>query len=201
MMLANRKQTETLTSKEYLAGELIAKIKHELVDGQAYAMAGASANHERISGNIHAEFRNHLINQPCEPFGSDMKVKAGENFFYPDVTVDCNFDESEPYFTESPIIIVEVISKSTRKMDKSTKLASYLELPSLQEYILIEQDFVDVEVLRRKENWFPRHYFLGDELTLESIGLTLSVEEIYRRVNNEDVLKYLANKQETEDAG
>ncbi len=194
-------QSEKISVEDYLKGELISDLKHQLIGGEVYAMAGASANHERISANIIRKTGNHLEDSPCEPFGSDMKVKAGENFFYPDVTVDCNFDESEPYFTESPIIIVEVISKSTRKMDESTKLTSYLKLPSLQEYILVEQDFVDVEVLSRKENWFPRHYFLGDELTLESIDLTLSVEEIYRRVNNADVLEYLANKQETEDAG
>ena len=74
-------------------------------------MVGASANHERISGNIYAEFRHHLKSLPCEPFGSGMKIKDGENFFYPDVIVDYQFDESQPYYTETPII-VEVLSKS-----------------------------------------------------------------------------------------
>ena len=80
---------------DYLEGELNSEVKHELINGDVYAMAGASGNHERICGNMYAEFRNHLKNSTCEPFGSDMKVKVDSNFFYPDVIVDCDFDESE----------------------------------------------------------------------------------------------------------
>lgn len=185
------KNKDLVSIEDYLQGELISDIKHELIDGCVYAMAGASANHERISGNIYAEFRNHLKGSPCEPFGSDMKVKAGSNFFYPDVIVDCHFDESQPYYTESPVIIVEVLSKATRKTDETVKLLSYINIPSLQEYVLIEQDYVDIQVIRRSESWLPRHYFLGDEITFESIDLTLPVEEIYSRVQNDDMLEYL----------
>ena len=189
-------QTSSISTEEYLQGELTSEVKHELIDGQAYAMAGAHANHERISVNILSELRAHLKNVPCEPFGSDMKVKAGLNFFYPDVTVDCDFDESHPYYTETPIIIVEVLSKSTRKTDQTIKRRAYLNLPSLQEYVLVEQDFVDVEVVRRSEGWQSKHYYLGDEVTFESIELTLAVEEIYHRVQNEDMLEFLARKVE-----
>jgi len=191
-------ETSSLSAEEYLQGELSSDVKHELIGGYAYAMAGAHANHERISVNVLAEFRQHLKNSPCEPFGSDMKVKAGLNFFYPDVIVDCDFDESQPYFTEKPIIIVEVLSKSTRRVDKTIKLRAYLNLPSLQEYVLIEQDFVGVEVIRRSEGWQSKHYYLGDEVTFESIELTLAVEDIYQRVQNEDMLEFLAKKAEEE---
>jgi hypothetical protein len=64
----------------------------------------------------------------------------------------------------------------------------------LQEYVLIEQDFVDVQVFRRNEGWLVKHYFLGDEVTFESIGLTLSVEDIYHRVQNDDMVEFLDNK-------
>ena len=188
------KTTDLISVEDYLTGELTSDIKHELIDGCVYAMAGASANHERISGNIYRKFGNHLENKPCEPFGSDMKLRINANFFYPDVMVDCLFDNSEPYFTQTPIIIVEVLSKSTRKKDTTLKLLSYINIPSLQEYVLIEQDFVDVQVFRRNENWLVRHYFLGDEVTFESIGLTLPVEDIYHRVQNDDMLELLANK-------
>jgi len=183
-----------ISVENYLTDELARDIKHELVDGAIYAMAGASANHERITNNVARKFGNHLEGTPCEPFTSDMKVKVGSRFFYPDVLVDCSFDESQPYYTESPVIIVEVLSKSTRRMDETTKLMSYINIPSLQEYVLIEQDFVDTEVLRRSEGWHPRHYFLGDQVNFESINLTLSVEEIYSRVKNEDMLEFLAQK-------
>ncbi len=185
---------DLVSIEDYLQGELKKKVKHELVDGCIFAMACASANHERIAGNIYRKFGNHLDGSPCEPFGSDMKVKAGSNFFYPDVIIDCHFDESQPYFTESPVIIVEVLSKATRKTDETVKLLSYITIPTLQEYVLIEQDYVDVQVIRRNESWLPRHYFLGDEITFETIGLTLPVEEIYSRVQNEDMLEYLNNQ-------
>jgi Uma2 family endonuclease len=192
-MLAT-KTTDLISVEDYLTGELNSDIKHELIDGCVYAIAGASANHERISGNVYRKFGNHLENMPCEPFGSDMKLRINANFFYPDVMVDCRFDNSEPYFTQTPIIIVEVLSKSTRKKDTTLKFMSYINIPSLQEYVLIEQDFVDVQVFRRSEGWLARHYFLGDEVTFESIGLTLPVEDIYHRVQNDDMVEFLPNK-------
>jgi Uma2 family endonuclease len=192
------KKVNPINMEEYLQGELNSQVKHELINGDAYAMVGvgASANHERISGNIYAEFRNHLKTLPCEPFGSDMKVKVDSNFFYPDVIIDCHFDESQPYYTKTPVIIVEVLSKSTRKTDETIKRINYLNIPSLQEYVLIEQDFVDIEVVSRAEGWRSKHYFLGDNITFKSIDLTLSVEDIYLRVHNEDVLDFIKQKTE-----
>ena len=73
--------THILSEDDYLQGELVSDVKHELVDGYVYAMAGASANHERIAGNIYKKLGHHLEGTPCEPFGSDMKVKVGANFF------------------------------------------------------------------------------------------------------------------------
>ena len=192
------KNSDLISVNDYLEGEPISKVKHELIDGYVYAMAGASANHERISGNIYRKFGNHLENTPCEPFGSDMKVRVDSNFFYPDVIVDCNFDNSEPYFTQTPRIIVEVLSKSTRRTDETIKLMSYINIPSLQEYVLIQQDFVDIQVIRRSEGWLPKHYFLGDEITFESIALTLLVEDIYQRVQNDDIVEFLNKKAEAE---
>ena len=189
------KNIDLISVDDYLNGELTSDTKHELIDGHIYAMAGASGNHDRISGNIYRKFGNHLENiSTCEPFGSDMKVKVDSNFFYPDVIVDCHFDDSEPYFTETPVIIVEVLSESTCQKDRTTKRFSYLTIPSLQEYVLIEQDFVDIEVVSRKDGWRSKHYFLGDEIYFESIELTLSVEDIYHRVNNEDMTNFLNQK-------
>jgi Uma2 family endonuclease len=189
-MLA-KKDTRAITIDDYLRYELSSPIKHQLIDGTLYAMAGASANHERLAGNLYSEFRNHLKGTPCEPFGSNMKLKVNHNFFYPDVMVACHFDNGQPYFTETPIIIIEILSRATRKTDETLKLMSYINIPSLKEYVLIEQDIVDIQVLRRNEGWIPKHYFMGDMVTFESITLTLSVQEIYDRVQNQDVLEFL----------
>jgi len=180
-----------ISVEEYLAGELLADTKHEYIDGDVYAMAGASKNHQSIAGNVVAEIRQHLKNTPCRPFGSDVKVKVGNQFFYPDVMVVCEDKTDNPYYTESPILVVEVLSKSTRRTDETIKRTAYQSLPSVQEYVLIEQDFVDVEVCRRSSGWVSNHYFLGDDVRFESLDFNVAVEEIYRWVDNEDMAAFL----------
>lgn len=184
-------ESKPISVEEYLQQELTGEVKHELIDGHVYAMTGASANHNRLSTNVLIEFKSHLKNSPCEAFGPDLKLRINSNFFYPDVMVVCHFDEAEPYFTSAPVIIVEVLSKTTRKTDKTTKLMSYINIPSLQEYVLIEQEFVDIEVFRRSNDWHSSHYFLGDTVTFAAINLTLSVQDIYHRVHNEDMVEFL----------
>ncbi len=183
-----------ISEDDYLQGELISETKHEYVGGQVYAMAGASRNHERISSNVQGEIRSHLKEKPCEAFGADMKVKAGNNFFYADVMVVCEEENRPEYYTESPVLIVEVLSKSTRRMDETTKRLAYFNIPGLQEYVLIEQDIVDVEICRRNRGWISEHYFMGDEVHFETIDLRLAVEEIYARVENDDVKTYLEER-------
>lgn len=191
-MALKLKQTDEWISEEaYLQGELLSEIKHEYIDGAVYAMAGASKNHQRIITNVSGELWTQLKNTPCEPFSSDIKVRVGSQFFYPDVMVVCEDDSDNAYYTENPVIIVEVLSKSTRRMDETAKKFAYQTLPTLQEYVLIEQDFVDVEVCRRSEGWVSHHYFMGDNVTFESVGLTLSVADIYQRVDNEDVSAFI----------
>lgn len=190
-MALELKQDEWISEDAYLQSELLSEIKREYIDGAVYAMAGASKNHQRITANVSRKFGNQLENTPCEAFASDIKVKVGSKFFYPDVMVVCKDDSDNDYYTENPVIIVEVLSKSTRRMDETAKKFAYQTLPTLQEYVLIEQDFVDVEVCRRSEGWVSQHYFMGDNVTFESVGLTLAVADIYQRVDNEDVTSFI----------
>lgn len=193
MALKLKKESGWISEEAYLQGELLSETKHEYIDGAVYAMAGASKNHQRIIANVSGELWTQLRNTPCEPFSSDIKVKVGSKFFYPDVMVVCKDDSGNDYYTENPVIIVEVLSKSTRKMDETAKKFAYQTLPTLKEYVLIEQDFVDVEVCRRSEGWVSRHYFMGDSVTFESLDLSLSVFDIYQRVDNEDVTSFVAS--------
>ncbi|WP_341328128.1 Uma2 family endonuclease [Methylotuvimicrobium sp. KM2] len=185
---------DSLSIQDYLEGELHSKIKHEYIDGQVYAMAGASTNHNRIVANMLSALHTQLTKTPCEPFASDMKVQVADDFYYPDVLVVCDHHSNDYGVTDTPIIIVEVLSKATRKIDQTLKRQAYQSLESLQEYIVIEQDFVDVDISRRKNHWQSEHYFMGDELYLESIDLQVSVEAIYERVENGDVINYLTQQ-------
>ncbi|MBK6758819.1 MAG: Uma2 family endonuclease [Moraxellaceae bacterium] len=179
-----------ISEAEYLAGEKIAEIKHEYIDGEVFAMAGASASHNRISLNVARKFGNHLEGKPCQPYISDMKVNVGTKYFYPDVLVDCSGLNDDSHVTQSPTLIVEVLSKSTRRTDETIKRIAYTQINTLLEYVLIEQDFVDIEVIRRRNGWQSEHFYLGDSVTFEAIGLTLMVEEVYARVNNPELVEW-----------
>ena len=176
-----------ISIEDYLAGELISDIKHEYEDGYVYAMAGTSKNHDKIAVNLLAKFINQLSNTPCEVYSNVKAHVSKTKFYYPDVMVVCSDKTENQYFTESPILIVEVLSKSTRRQDHTTKRFAYRQIETLQEYVLIEQDSVHIEVSRRSVSWDSAHYFLGDAVYFESVDLNVPVAEIYRRVENEDM--------------
>lgn len=188
-----------ISIEEYLQGELLSDIKHEYMDGYVYAMAGASKNHDRIIKTIARKLAEHLDDSPCEVFGQDIKVYVAESkFFYPDVMVVCEDKDGDAYISDKPILIVEVLSDSTSYKDRTVKRLAYQSLPSLQEYVLIAQDFVEVEVSRRSLEWKSEHYFLGDEVFFESLELKVPVAEIYRRVDNEDMRNFLQSLEKVE---
>ena len=198
--MAILKQHLYISEQDYLEGELLTDIKHEYINGEVYAMAGTSKAHSYIAGNIYTAFNLCLKGKICRPLSSDVKVKVREDYFYPDVMVDCSDTDQEQYYTESPTIIVEVLSKSTRQKDKTFKRDLYLTLPTLQEYVLIEQDFVDVEIQRRNNGWQSEHFYLDEDVYFQSVGLTVKVSEIYDRVKNEDMQTWLEKqKQQQQD--
>jgi Uma2 family endonuclease len=186
MVSTTHQATDLISENDYLTSELASLVKREFVDGKVYAMAGAGYNHNCITGNLFSAINNHLKGQACTAFVSDMKLKISRDYFYPDILVDCSQFSAQDYCVTAPILIVEVLSKSTRKMDMTTKLLRYINIPSLLEYVLIEQDIVSVQVMRKHKHWLPEYYFLGDEVMLESIGLSLPVADIYERVDNMD---------------
>lgn len=199
-----RKISDKISEQGYLDGELISEVKHEYIDGFVYAMAGASENHDRISQNISYQFGDALRKQklPCDVFSSDMKIRISSHstqYFYPDTSIVCGKHEHDTeYYKHSPVILIEVLSDSTRKADKTTKKLSYFNIPTLQEYVTIEQRFCEIVVFRRKNDWKSDFYFLGDSITFESIGVALSVEDIYYRVDNGEMVAYWQNKEQKE---
>jgi Uma2 family endonuclease len=193
MGLPNYKN-DYITEQEYLDDEKNADVRHEYADGEIFAMAGAKKNHQRIISNMIIDIGSHLKRTPCEVFSSDVKVRAdnGKKYFYPDILVVCENDDKNDYYAEFPRIIVEVLSDSTRKYDKTFKRQIYQTIPTLEEYVLIEQDRVEIEVCSRASGWQSAFYFIDDEITFTSIDLTLSVLDIYQRVENDEMRAFLA---------
>ncbi|WP_020397052.1 Uma2 family endonuclease [Thiolinea disciformis] len=149
-MLA-QKNDSYLSETEYLEGEKTAKERHEYVDGKVYAMAGASRRHSRIALNIALALRTANKTAPCEIHVADVKVKVSpaKAYYYPDVVVGCESDESDDYYLQKPCLIVEVSSKSTAWKDQHEKVVAYQKLASLQTYLIVAQESVQVTVYFR----------------------------------------------------
>lgn len=179
-----------LTSAEYLLGEndRLDGIRYEYINGQTYAMAGASRNHNRVALGIASRLEQHLRGQPCDVFIADMKVGIltadEERFYYPDVQVTCS-EETAKYYNTAPKLIVEVLSDSTARTDRTEKLYAYRLLPSLQEYLLCSQDSPLLEIYRRRTAWQIERYVAGQVCVLESVDLVLQVDELYSFLLNE----------------
>lgn len=176
-----------LSVADYLAGERESDVRHEYVDGQVYAMAGASDRHNRIAGNIFSRLNDHLVDDECEPFISDMKVKVDPVlYYYPDVVVTCDPPDGDRYARAAPRLIVEVLSPSTERIDRTEKLHAYKRVESLREYVLVAQDMTLIEIHRREEGggeWTREILTKPEEhLTLASVGLTLNLSDVYRNV-------------------
>lgn len=187
---------QKLTEEEYLKSEPYSEIRHEYIDGYAYEMADSKFSHHYIKNNLLMAIGNSLeLKKFYHVFASGFRVKVGSNYFYPDIVVDCSNLSSDSIFTETPTAIVEIIAKATRKTDKVIKRYAYTSIPTLKEYMLVEQDFVEVEFWRRYgQHWELSVYYLGDSITFESIALTLTVEDIYDSVENEEVTEWIAQK-------
>ncbi|MCB9454158.1 MAG: Uma2 family endonuclease [Anaerolineaceae bacterium] len=180
----------TMTEEEYLAFERQSDIKHEYLNGEIFAMSGASRKHILICVSTTNALFDLLSNDPCEIYQTDMRVKVGTGrlYTYPDIVIACG----EPEFTEdkedtllNPIIIIEVLSPSTEIYDRGKKFQYYREIESLREYILVSQDSPRVERYLRQENdaWlYTDANGLDAHITLESVGCTLPLANMYRKV-------------------
>lgn len=180
------KRLQRVSVDEYLEGEKDGRVRHEYIDGQVFAMVGGSDRHNRLAGNLYNRLDDHLGDGPCEPFIADMKVFVSDSvFYYPDVVVACDAPAADPYYRKQPRLIIEVTSPGTERTDRSEKLLAYKQVKSLKEYVIVSQDRVQIEVFRRgRGDRWGWHVITepSDELKLESVGLTLTVDEVYRRV-------------------
>ncbi len=176
--------------EEYLAFEREGEIRHEYVDGELFAMSGASRAHGRISWNITAALDHQLESQGCDGFAGDMRVHvpATEKYTYPDIVVVCGesrFEDAELDTLLNPTLIIEILSPSTEVQDRGRKLFEYRSIPSLRYILLVAQDQVHVEQAVRQEDgsWLLTEVEgVGAVLDLPAINSRLALSEVYRRV-------------------
>lgn len=182
-------QRSGLSPQEYLALERSSEQRHEYADGEIFAMAGATREHNLTAGNIYAGLHQALLERPCEVYSSDMRIKSAATgrYLYPDVAVVCGdpaFEDETRDTLLNPAVIVEVLSNSTEAYDRGDKFAQYQAIPSCQEYVLASQKEPRIEHFRRLPDgtWLLRILRPGDRLVLESIGCEIDVARAYLKV-------------------
>ena len=176
---------KSFTRDEYFDLEKSAEIKHEFFNGEIFAMSGGTFNHARISGNTFSALNVKLRGKCCTPTNSDMRIETPNGLItYPDAAVFCG----QPELTENqcallnPVVIIEVLSPSTRRYDEGSKFALYRSIPSFQDYLLIDSEKVFVQHFRKinADEWLLHDYHnLADSIVINSIQETIYLHEIY----------------------
>ena len=180
-------QKPVFTASEYLAWEAGQTERHEFVDGDVLAVAGAEDRHVTVSGNLYMALREHLTGSPCRTYMSDMKlnVAAANQYFYPDVLVTCSpLDQANATVKSEPKLIVEVLSPSTAAYDRGLKFGLYRALPSLQEYVLVDIDTRNTDCYRKGADglWVLHPFSKGDAVVLASVALEISAAQLFAEV-------------------
>jgi Uma2 family endonuclease len=150
--MAEPMRQTSLTWEAYLDWEARQPIRYELVDGQVYAMGGGTAEHDTIGNNLRAELVTQLRGKPCRPHGPDLKVRAGKDGRYPDALIDCGPRVPGAVQAQEPVVVFEVLSKSTGWIDQTLKLRDYDATPTIRTYVLISQDERRAMVYTRDES-------------------------------------------------
>jgi Uma2 family endonuclease len=182
------------TPEEYLAMEETAEYKSEYYRGEVFAMAGGSFNHNLIANNVTTALNNALGDKPCRVIGSDTRLLVERNglYAYPDVMVICGRPEFVPGRNDTvtnPIVIVEVLSPSTREYDRVKKFALYKALDSLREYVLVDSEQAHATRLARRDEgqWMIELYDdPSSVLPFESIGVEIPLARFYTKVEFEN---------------
>jgi Uma2 family endonuclease len=187
-MMSAAERIQLVSVDDYLSGELVSPIKHEYLGGVVYAMAPARNVHNLIASNVLGVLHSRLRGSGCRPFNSDTKIRVRlpthVRFYYPDASVICRPNPPSDTFQDEPAVIVEVLSRQTRRTDEGEKKDAYLTIPSLSVYLLVEQDSPAVVVYRRTESGFNREVYAGMQavVPLDEVATELPLTEVYEAV-------------------
>jgi Uma2 family endonuclease len=174
---------------EYLALEAVSLIKHEYHNGKIIAIAGGTPRHSLLKVNFVSEAKNALKGKNCLTYDSDLQVAINRNrFVYPDATIVCGkleFFEDNPLAVKNPVVIVEVLSENNADYDTGKKMLFYLQIPSLQEYVLVSQTepFVRVFTKNDQGKWLLSLYNeLSQTIELLSVGIKIKMSDLYENI-------------------
>jgi Uma2 family endonuclease len=178
------------SASEYLARELVSEVRHEYVGGHVYPWPGGTTTHSRVAGAICGLLDTRIRGNPCESFSCGMKIRVKTpkdiRFYYPDAMVVCRPKPSESEFQDEPVVIAEVLSEATRRIDEVEKRDAYLTIPTLMAYLLVETEVPRVVVDRRAkaEDRFDTEVYDGLDamVPLPAIGAELRLADLYARV-------------------
>ena len=179
---------EFISIDDYLSGELVAHDKHEYVAGLVYAMVGGTNVHNSIASRVLIQLGSQLKGKRCQALNSDSKIRIRQShhtrFYYPDVSVVCRPNPQQDTFHDEPVVVVEVLSRGTRRIDEGEKREAYLSIPSLTTYILLEQDSAAATVYRRSENGFEQQVYSGlsETIAVPDIQAQLSFAAVYEGI-------------------
>ena len=179
-----------LTEEQYLAIERAAEFKSEFLNGEMFAMSGASMRHASLQGNLQGELHARLRGGPCRVFTSDLRVRVSATglYTYPDATVVCGpplLADAYQDILLNPVTIFEVLSKTTESYDRGLKFQHYRTIESLKDYILVDQNKIRIEQYTRQadDTWTLRdHQQPDDELKIACIGVSIPLARIYEGV-------------------
>ncbi len=180
------------TADDYLAWEADQKERHEFLDGEVFAMAGAEDRHVTVAMNAAFALRQHLSGSPCRTYMSDMRlhVAAVNSYFYPDVLVTCSArDQASALVKTEPKLIIEVLSPSTAGYDRGIKFNAYRHLASLEEYVLIDIDTRNTDVYRKGADglWVLHPFEREATVTLASVALHITPAQLFADVVEPEV--------------
>lgn len=169
-----------MTPDEFLAWEAQQELKWEFDGFQPYAMTGVTDAHGAIQVNLLVALGTRLRGKPCFPRGPEVKVQAGFSYRYPDAFVSCTPVPGTATIHTEPVVIFEIISKSTERTDRFVKLREYRALPSLHRYVILESDEAAATAyVRRGGAWVVEEVNAGGTLPLPDIGIAIPMDDLY----------------------
>lgn len=174
------------TSADHAEQERETGLRHELVDGELFAMTGGSPAHARVKTNLIIALGSALGDGPCQVYDADLKLRIGDDILYPDVTVHCGdlvLHPDDANATTSPVLVAEVLSPSTEGWDRGGKFLRYRSVASVQHVLFIDPKHRTVERYAREgERWVLEAFGADDTVPLQAIGVALPLPELFRNM-------------------